>query len=222
MIGIVDYGMGNLFSVTKALERLGAACFVSEDSEELSRADSLLIPGVGSFRDAMERLDESGLVSMIRDFAGTGKPVLGICLGMQLLFEESMENGGGKGLGLLKGSVERFPGVDTAGLPYKVPHMGWNELRFVNPSPILRDAGEGHVYFVHSYYVKNADRGTLLAVCDYGEEVPAVVGKGNIFGMQFHPEKSGNLGMELLGNFTRIDACVSGRADVLKWDSSRN
>jgi glutamine amidotransferase len=204
MIGIVDYGMGNLFSVSKALERLEAPYFISENKEELRNADALLVPGVGSFRDAMELLNSSGLTEMIREFAQTGKPVLGICLGMQLLFEESMENGVTKGLGLLAGRVERFPGVSESGESYKVPHMGWNKLRFINPSPLTEDVDEGHVYFVHSYYVKSNDRDVLIAVSEYDVEVPAVVGKGNVLGMQFHPEKSSTPGIQLLSNFTKL------------------
>lgn len=204
MIGIVDYGMGNLFSVSKALERLDAAYFISEKSEELQSADALLVPGVGAFPDAMERLNELGLAEMIREFATTGKPVLGICLGMQLLFEESNENRVTKGLGLLPGTVERFPGVSLAGEAYKVPHMGWNLLRFENGSSLTDNVEPGHVYFVHSYYVKTDDKDVLVAVSDYDVEVPAVVGRKNVFGMQFHPEKSSRLGMELLRNFTRL------------------
>jgi imidazole glycerol-phosphate synthase subunit HisH len=204
MIGIVDYGMGNLFSVSKALERLDAAYFISEKTEELQKADALLVPGVGAFPDAMERLNELGLSEMIREFAATGKPVLGICLGMQLLFEESKENGVTKGLGLLPGTVERFPGQTAEGESYKVPHMGWNKLRFTNASPLTEAVQAGHVYFVHSYYVKTEDKDVLIAVSDYDIEVPAVVGRKNVFGMQFHPEKSSRIGMELLSNFTRL------------------
>jgi len=204
MIGIVDYGMGNLFSVSKALERLDAAYFISEKKEELEKADALLVPGVGAFPDAMQRLNELGLSEMICEYAATGKPVLGICLGMQLLFEESKENAVTKGLGLLPGTVERFPGQTNAGESYKVPHMGWNRLRFENSSPLTESVHPGHVYFVHSYYVKTPDQDVLLAVSDYDVEVPAVVGRNNVFGMQFHPEKSSRLGMELLSNFTRL------------------
>jgi glutamine amidotransferase len=204
MIGIVDYGMGNLFSVSKALERLEAPYFISEDPQELQKADALLLPGVGSFRDAMERLNALGLAEMIRDYTAGGKPLLGICLGMQLLFEESMENGVTKGLGLLPGKVERFPGVTAEGEAYKVPHMGWNLLRFENSSPLTENIASGHVYFVHSYYVKSDDRNVLVAVSDYDVEVPAVVGRENIYGMQFHPEKSSVTGMDLLRNFTKM------------------
>lgn len=191
MIGIVDYGMGNLFSVSKALERLGADYFIS--SEDYEQADGLILPGVGSFRDAMERLP----VSAIKEFAATGKPLLGICLGMQLLFERSEENGLTEGLALLPGKVRRFPGED-----YKVPHMGWNKLEFLQSSPLLKNLEEDYVYFVHSYYVELSD--VTLAKADYHEQVSAVVGRDNIFGMQFHPEKSSRLGMALLNNFLQL------------------
>jgi imidazole glycerol-phosphate synthase subunit HisH len=200
MIGIVDYGMGNLFSVSKALERLNADYFISGDKEELLSADALLLPGVGSFRDAMQVLQ----VDTIREFAASGKPLLGICLGMQLLFEDSDENGFTKGLGLLPGHVRRFSGINGAGEIYKVPHMGWNKLEFVNSSPLLKGLEEDYVYFVHSYYVSAENSEALLAKANYHEEVSAVVGKDNIFGMQFHPEKSSKLGMALLNNFLRL------------------
>jgi len=204
MIGIVDYGMGNLFSVSKALERLDAPYFISQSKEELMEADALLVPGVGSFRDAMDVLNQTGLAEMIRDFAATGKPLLGICLGMQLLFEESSENGLTAGLKLLPGKVDRFSGKTADGESYKVPHMGWNKLRFTGDSPLLTSLQEEYVYFVHSYYVKTDDQDVLVAVGDYYDmEVPAIVGRGNIYGMQFHPEKSS---MGLLRNFTKLAA----------------
>lgn len=207
MIGIVDYGMGNLFSVSKALERLDAPYFISTIKEELLQADALLVPGVGSFRDAMASLNSTGLTEAIREFASSGKPVLGICLGMQLLFEESTENGLTQGLGLLPGKVERFSGTSAAGEAYKVPHMGWNKLRFTGESPLLNSLEEDYVYFVHSYYVKASDRDVLVAVGDYYDvEVPAIVGRDNIFGMQFHPEKSSAMGMGLLRNFAGLAA----------------
>ncbi|MDQ0975194.1 glutamine amidotransferase [Neobacillus niacini] len=200
MIGIVDYGMGNLFSVSKALERLNADYFISGDREELLSADALLLPGVGSFRDAMEVLQ----ADTIKEFAESGKPLLGICLGMQLLFEDSDENGFTKGLGLLPGHVRRFSGTNAKGETYKVPHMGWNKLEFVKSSPLLDGLEEDYVYFVHSYYVSAENSEALLAKANYHEEVSAVVGKDNIFGMQFHPEKSSKLGMALLNNFLKL------------------
>lgn len=207
MIGIVDYGMGNLFSVSKALERLEAPYFISQYKDGLMEADALLVPGVGSFKDAMKMLNRIGLTEMIREFAATGKPVLGICLGMQLLFEESTENGLTKGLNLLPGKVERFAGQTAEGEVYKVPHMGWNKLRFTGESPLLASLEEDYVYFVHSYYVKTDSPDVLMAVGDYYDvEVPAIVGKGNIYGMQFHPEKSSDMGMGLLRNFAELAA----------------
>ncbi|WP_042462933.1 imidazole glycerol phosphate synthase subunit HisH [Neobacillus dielmonensis] len=200
MIGIVDYGMGNLFSVSKALERLGAGYFISDEEDKLLSADALILPGVGAFRDAMERLP----ADTVKKFALTGKPLLGICLGMQLLFETSDENGLTEGLGLLPGHVRRFPGKTTTGETYKVPHMGWNRLEFVKPSPLIENLVEDYVYFVHSYFVDADQTDVLLAKADYHEQVSAVVGRDNIYGMQFHPEKSSRLGMALLGNFLKL------------------
>lgn len=204
MIGIIDYGMGNLFSVCKALERLKIPYLISDESETLMNANGLILPGVGSYRDAMLRLNESGLSELIKRYANSGKPLLGICLGMQLLFEESEENGVTRGLGLLSGQVARFPGRTNEGINYKVPHMGWNKLSFKRTSIILNNISESHVYFVHSYYVKTRDEDILIACSDYHIEVPSIVGKQNIFGMQFHPEKSSNLGMQLLKNFVDL------------------
>jgi len=204
MIGIIDYGMGNLFSVSKALERLNVPYFISENKEELLSADALLLPGVGAFRDAIQRLNETGLSDMIRAYVTSGKPLLGICLGMQLLFEESEEGGLTTGLGILPGKVVRFTGHTKGGLSYKVPHMGWNKLTYLHPSPILKDIGEDYVYFVHSYHVDTDDQDVVIAEAEYDVKVPAVVGRENVYGMQFHPEKSSKLGMELLRNFTEL------------------
>lgn len=205
MIGIIDYGMGNLFSVSKALERLDAPYFISADKQELMKASALILPGVGSFKDAMKILVEDGLDKVVLEFAATGKPFLGICLGMQLLFDESEENGLTKGFGLLAGKVERFSGVSQdASTTYKVPHMGWNRLEFTQTSSILDDLDNDYVYFVHSYFVNAEENQNVLAKSNYHENVAAVVGKDNIYGMQFHPEKSGSLGMQLLRNFTKL------------------
>lgn len=204
MIGIVDYGMGNLFSVSEALKRQNVSYFISEKASELMKADGLILPGVGSFKDAMVLLNESGLATMIRDYVGTGKPLLGICLGMQLLFEESEENGMTAGLSLLPGKVVRFPGTAKNGESYKVPHMGWNRLEWVNGSKVTENLDEDYAYFVHSYYVKTDDQDIVIAKASYYEDVPAVVGKENVFGMQFHPEKSSKLGVGLLQNFTKL------------------
>ncbi|SDZ34623.1 glutamine amidotransferase [Evansella caseinilytica] len=205
MIGIIDYGMGNLHSVTKGLERIGCASFVSADVKELAQAERLILPGVGSFRDGMRELKAQGLTAFLLEQANKNKPVLGICLGMQLLFEESEENGRTLGLGLLPGKVKRFPGVTTAGERYKVPHMGWNRLHVHQVDhPILHVVPPGHVYFVHSYVVHVGNDDVLVASASYGDQlVPAVVSRGNVWGTQFHPEKSSVLGMQMLRNFAR-------------------
>ncbi|ETT56760.1 imidazole glycerol phosphate synthase subunit HisH [Paenibacillus sp. FSL P4-0338] len=201
-VAIVDYGMGNLHSVSKAVERLGYTSLVTSDAAEILAADSVILPGVGAFGDAMEHLRESGMDDVVRAAASAGQPVLGICLGMQLLFSSSEEHGEHKGLELLPGAVVRFAPRDG----YKVPHMGWNKLSFRQPeSPLLAGLTEGHVYFVHSYHVLAADS-DLLAVTDYGHPVTAIVARGNVYGMQFHPEKSGELGIKLLGNFLQLRA----------------
>ncbi|MDE5414101.1 imidazole glycerol phosphate synthase subunit HisH [Alkalihalobacterium chitinilyticum] len=205
MIGVIDYGMGNLHSVSKALERLNKDYFVSEKVEELQKADGLILPGVGSFRDAMEILKQDGLADFVIEWANTGKPLLGICLGMQLLFEESEENGETTGLNLLPGAVRRFPGVTAAGEAYKVPHMGWNQLEFQQPDhPLLKDVENGHVYFVHSYVVRTDNKEVLIASSEYDGDVPAVVGRNNIMGTQFHPEKSSSIGMSILANYVKL------------------
>ena len=204
MIGIIDYGMGNLFSVSQALERLQVDYFISEKESELKKADALILPGVGAFKDAMAILNETGLAGMIREYVGTGKPLLGICLGMQLLFEESEENGIHTGLSLLPGRVVRFSGKTENGDAYKVPHMGWNRLQWVNPSPITANLEEDYAYFVHSYYVVTNQPENVIAKASYYEDVPAVVGKENVFGMQFHPEKSSQLGCRVVTEFYKL------------------
>ena len=198
MIGIIDYGMGNLHSVTKAVERLGRECFLSEDPKELKNAECLILPGVGAFKDGMDELESRGLVSFIHEWIEEGKPLLGICLGMQLLFDESEENGPTKGLSVLPGKVKKFPGGN-----YKVPHMGWNELIFEQTShPVLKGLDGGHVYFVHSYFVVADRKEILIASASYGgEQVTAVAGRDNVWGTQFHPEKSSVVGMTMLKNF---------------------
>ncbi len=202
MIGIVDYGMGNLHSVQNALRRLEIDHFLSEKKEELAEADALLLPGVGAFKDAMHALKKDGMDGFIVETVQSGKPILGICLGMQLLFEESEENGLTEGLKLLPGRIVRLPGITSDDTTYKVPHMGWNRMLIQKPeTPLLQNLSTDFVYFVHSYFVQTEDRDVLLATADYFEEVPAVVGRGHIFGAQFHPEKSSDAGMEILKNF---------------------
>ncbi|WP_203363214.1 imidazole glycerol phosphate synthase subunit HisH [Bacillus sp. REN10] len=198
MIGIVDYGMGNLFSVSKALERMQIPYIISDSPEELDRMKGLILPGVGAFKDAMALLEDTKLDHFLTSYVESGRPLLGICLGMQLLFDESEENGCFQGLGLLKGRVTRIPAEKV-----KVPHMGWNELTFHQDSPVLHGVDEGFVYFVHSYYVSEMRAEDLLASAVYNVEIPAVVGHKNVFGMQFHPEKSGEVGMQLLSNFAK-------------------
>ncbi|MDM5315204.1 imidazole glycerol phosphate synthase subunit HisH [Fictibacillus sp. b24] len=206
MIGIIDYGMGNLHSVCSALKRINQPYILSGNPEELHEVDGLLLPGVGSFKDAMTELEKTGLADFIKKEAAGGKPLMGICLGMQLLFDESTENGLTKGLGLLPGKVERFSGTTSEGSSYKVPHMGWNNLNFLqNDQPLLRGLDEGYVYFVHSFVVQTENREVLAAVANYEDvEVPAVVGSGRIMGTQFHPEKSSETGMGMLQNFCRF------------------
>ncbi|WP_349408575.1 imidazole glycerol phosphate synthase subunit HisH [Pseudalkalibacillus sp. SCS-8] len=209
MIGIIDYGMGNLHSVQNALRRLGVDHFLSEDKTELAEADALLLPGVGAFKDAMQALRKDGMDDFIKQSVKEGKPLLGICLGMQLLFDESEENGLTEGLHLLPGRVVRFPGVTVKGETYKVPHMGWNQMIIRQPDAlVLKDLSSDYVYFVHSYFVKTEDPSVLLATADYYEDVPAVVGRGNVFGAQFHPEKSSLAGLDILKNFA---AYIEGR-----------
>ncbi|WP_299094204.1 imidazole glycerol phosphate synthase subunit HisH [uncultured Metabacillus sp.] len=203
MIAIIDYGMGNLYSVSKALERMNVDYILSPDQAELEKADGYILPGVGAFKDAMSILNETGLTDFIQKIVAEGKPLLGICLGMQLLFEESEENGLSKGLALLPGKVVKIPET-VGGTTLKVPHMGWNELQIQNDSPLLKGLSGGHAYFVHSYYVNTEEKDTLLATADYGVDVPAVVGKGNVFGTQFHPEKSSELGLAILKNYIKL------------------
>lgn len=199
-IAIVDYGMGNLHSVSKAVERLGYEPLVTGEREEILAAAGIILPGVGAFGDAMEHLRETGLDEVMKEAAAGTKPLLGICLGMQLLFSQSEEHGRHEGLNILPGSVVRFTGGE-----YKVPHMGWNRLQFKNPDhPLFAGLEEGHVYFVHSYHVLPEAEAHLLAITDYGKDVTAIVGSGCVYGMQFHPEKSGELGMSLLRNFLAL------------------
>lgn len=198
-IAVVDYGMGNLHSVSKAVERLGHHPIISSDPQVIRSADGVILPGVGAFGDAMANLQASSLDDTVRQIAESGQPLLGICLGMQLLFTESEEDGSHKGLGLLPGRVVRFTG------DLKVPHMGWNRLEFLQPdNPIFSGLSEEYVYFVHSYHALLELPEQLLATTDYGVPVTAIVHRDSIYGMQFHPEKSGELGIRLLDNFLRL------------------
>lgn len=198
MIAIIDYGMGNLRSVQKGFERVGHEAIVSNDPEQIARAEKIVLPGVGAFEDAIAELRRRGLVEPILAAIDSGKPFLGICLGLQLLFDVSYENGRHEGLGVLRGEVVRFD------LPrqYSVPHMGWNQLKIVRRAPVLADARDGdHVYFVHSYYVVPADETVIAAETDYGGSFCAAVWRDNIFATQFHPEKSQAIGLAMLKNF---------------------
>ena len=196
---IVDYGVGNLKSVTNAMAYLGLESRVTGDAGELERADAIILPGVGAFPDAAEKLRGTGLDQTIVAQADK-KPILGICLGMQLLFELGEEVRPCTGLGLVGGSVKK---IET---PYKLPHIGWNSLTFPNPSPLFAGVEEGScVYFVHSFCAVAADPGDVIAVTDYGVPVTAAVGKGNVYGCQFHPEKSGEVGLQILKNFGELN-----------------
>ncbi len=205
-IAVVDYGMGNRRSVEKALQRVGAEAFVSRQPGELQRADGLLLPGVGAFPAAMEVIERLGLDALLREYAQAGVPLFGSCMGMQLLFEGSEEHGGAAGLGLLAGQVRR---LDAQG--QKLPHIGWSEVARVRDSSIWRDLPQRiYLYHVHSYVPHPADPETVIATADYGETFAAVVGSGNVYGAQSHPEKSSTHGLRLLANFVSICAERSG------------
>ena len=199
MITIIDYGVGNLFSLISSLKMIGADAVATSDPEAIKEADKLILPGVGAFADAIEKLKASGLDALIKQQAQAGKDIMGICLGMQLLFEKSFEYGEHEGLGLLKGSVVPMQGVIPAEL--KIPHIGWNALKFVKKSPLFRFINEGDcVYFVHSYYATDCSD-SVIATAEYGAELTAAVEYGNIKGCQFHPEKSGYVGLNILRAF---------------------
>lgn len=198
MIAVLDYGAGNLQSVLKALRFLGCEAAVTDDPDQLTKASAAILPGVGAFGDAMACLQRSGLVRPVLDFIDSGRPFLGICLGLQLLFEGSEEAPGIAGLGVLKGAIHRIP--DAPGL--KIPHIGWNSLDFQNPSALFSGLEEHpYVYFVHSYYLKAEDRQDVTATAEYGVTIDASVRRGNLFATQFHPEKSGKTGLAMLRNF---------------------
>lgn len=207
MIAVIDYGLGNLFSLTSSLRALGAEVVITANPDEIKKADKLILPGVGAFGDAMNKLNSIGLPPVIQEEARRGKPLLGICLGMQLLFDEGHEYGTHKGLGLIPGYIAPMEDdIRAAGFELKVPHMGWNALQFRQPAcPILKNSAEGDfVYFVHSYYVKNCDP-YLAATASYGVNVAAIVNKDNVYGCQFHPEKSGEKGLKILEAFLTLE-----------------
>lgn len=208
MLTIVDYQMGNLRSVQKAVEKVGGSATISADPHQIASAERLILPGVGAFGDAMDELHRRDLVQPIRDFIASGRPFLGICLGLQLLFEESEESGSQAGLGVFPGRVVRFlprgkgAGDDSAPGNRKVPHMGWNTVTRTAEVPALAEIEDGtHFYFVHSYYVQPADPSIDALRCDYGGEFTAAVSKDNVLATQFHPEKSQADGMKLLSGF---------------------
>ncbi len=202
MLAIIDYGVGNLFSLQCSLKKIGVEAVVTKDPETIKNAKRIILPGVGAFGDASKKLYDSGLVELITEEANSGKPFLGICLGMQLLFEKGYEYGEHKGLGFLKGNVISLEGkIDKA---LQIPHMGWNALNFKQESPLFKYINDGDfVYFVHSYYATDCDD-SVIATSEYSIPVTAAVGKGNIFGCQFHPEKSGDVGLNILKAFCEI------------------
>ena len=199
MIAVIDYGVGNLFSLCSSLSMVGAESVVTSDPDVIRRADKIILPGVGAFHDAKEKLDASGLGKVVVEEVKAGKPILGICLGMQMLFERSFEYGEYEGLGLLSGEVVPMAGVIPDNL--KIPHIGWNALKLKASHPIFKYINEGDfVYFVHSYYASGCDD-SLLATAEYGKELTAAVARGNVTGTQFHPEKSGEVGLSILRAF---------------------
>lgn len=201
MIAVIDYDAGNLKSVEKALISLGEEVVVSRDREEIIRADKVILPGVGAFGDAMEKLSRYGLIETIHKVVENKTPFLGICLGLQLLFEESDEAPGVEGLGLLSGKILRLPSAE--GL--KIPHMGWNSLKIRENAALFKGVKDGaYVYFVHSYYLKANDEAVVAASAEYGTHIHASVESGNIFACQFHPEKSSGVGLTILKNFAKL------------------
>ena len=197
-VTLVDYGAGNLHSVTNALRLLGAEVLLTSDPAEVARAERLVLPGVGAFGDCLEQLRARGLEAPIQAYLQSGKPFLGICVGMQMLFEASEESPGVQGLGFFKGTVQLLHTQE------KIPQIGWNQLVCQAPSPLLAGADGHYVYFVHSYHCVPADASLVTAICDYGQEVVASVGRGPVQAVQFHPEKSGQVGLALLGRFLKM------------------
>lgn len=207
MIAIIDYGVGNLFSLKCSLEHLGADAVLTSDTDVIRQADRLLLPGVGAFEDAIRKLRASGLDAVIKEEVARGKPLLGICLGMQMLFEKSFEYGEHEGLGLIPGEVIAMNGLIPEGL--KIPHIGWNALHFTKrQSKLFKYIKDNdHVYFVHSYFASGCD-GYTTATAEYGIELTASVEKDNVFGCQFHPEKSGTVGLDILRAFCEMEVGV--------------
>jgi len=203
MVALIDYGVGNLYSLRCSFAAIGEDAIVTGDPEEVLRADRVILPGVGAFGDAARKLRESGMDRAVLEAVAMGKPLMGICLGMQLLFERSLEYGEHAGLGLLKGEIR--PIAERIPKHLKIPQMGWNALIFKKASPLLRYVREGeYVYFVHSYSAVGCEE-SLLATAEYGTELTACVGEGNVLGCQFHPEKSGNTGLRILKAFCEME-----------------
>ncbi len=202
MIAMIDYDAGNIKSVEKALHKLGAEVVITKDADVILHADKVILPGVGSFGDAMGNLKKYGLDEVIHKVVDKGTPFLGICLGLQLLFERSDETPGVEGLGILKGQILRIPDGENL----KIPHMGWNSLHLQNEGKLFQGfEGEPYVYFVHSYYLKAEDEEIVKATTEYGVHIHASVEKGNIFACQFHPEKSSDVGLQILKNFVELN-----------------
>lgn len=206
MIAIVDYGVGNIFSLYSSFKYIGAEVVLTSDPMEIKKADKIILPGVGAFADAAKKLRDSGLADVVANEVKKGKPLLGICLGMQMLFERSFEYGEHKGLGLIKGDIVPMEGVVPAS--YKIPHIGWNGLHFPKDKPkneLFKYINEEDcVYFVHSYYGTNCDE-SVIASTEYGAELTAAVADKNVYGVQFHPEKSGEVGMKILKAFCEME-----------------
>ena len=203
MIAIIDYGVGNIFSLYSSFEKIGADICLTSDIDVIKKADKLILPGVGAFKDAAQKLKNSGLCDVIIEETQNGKPLLGICLGMQLLFEKSFEYGEYEGLGLIKGNI--IPIEPDIPENYKIPHIGWNELHFTEPkSELFKYLNENdYVYFVHSYYGADCEN-SVIATTEYGKELTAAVACKNVYGVQFHPEKSGETGLKILKAFCEI------------------
>lgn len=202
MVAIIDYGVGNLFSLKSSLDKIGAESVVTGDKSTIEKADRILLPGVGAFGDAAEKLKESGLFDFIIKEAKEGKPILGICLGMQLLFDKSYEYGTHSGLGLIKGEIR--PLSDVVSEEYKIPHIGWNALKFKKKSKLFKYIKDGDfVYYVHSYYGANCEE-SIIATSEYGAEITGAVEYENVYGCQFHPEKSGDAGLSILKAFCEL------------------
>ena len=203
MIAIVDYGVGNIFSLYSSFKYIGAEVVLTSDPEEIKKADKIILPGVGAFADAAKKLRDSGLADVVVKEVKNGKPLLGICLGMQMLFERSFEYGEHQGLGLIKGDIVSMEGVVPAN--YKIPHIGWNALHFTRESNLFKYIKpDDCVYFVHSFYASDCDD-SVIATAEYGKELTAAVQQDNVMGCQFHPEKSGEVGLNILRAFCEME-----------------